>query len=66
MTIGIFIIVSGNHSANNYFKEIYCFLKSMSKKGMSTKENTLQLPPQFSSTSGCGSESETECSSFKK
>ena len=33
---------------------------------MSTKENTLLLPPQFSSTSSGGSESETEYSSFGK
>ena len=33
---------------------------------MSTKENTLQLPPQFSSTSSSESEPETEYSSFKK
>ena len=33
---------------------------------MSTKENTLQLPPQFHSTSSSESQSETEYSSFKK
>ena len=38
----------------------------MSNKDMSTKENTLQLPPQFSSTSSGKSESETEYSSFGK
>ena len=32
----------------------------------STKENNLQLPPQFPSTSSSESESETEYSSFKK
>ena len=42
MTTRIFIIVSANHSANNNFKDTYCFLKLMSNKGMSTKENTLQ------------------------
>ena len=31
----------------------------------STKENTLQLPPQFPSTSSSERESETEYSSFK-
>ena len=38
----------------------------MSSIKMSTKENTLQLPPQFSSTSSSESESETEYSNFKK
>ena len=66
MTTGIFIIVSANHSANNNFKENYCFLKLMSNKRMGTKENNLQLPPQFSNTNSSGSESETEYSSFKK
>ena len=32
----------------------------------STEESTLQLPPQFPSTSSSESESETEYSSFKK
>ena len=32
----------------------------MSSKGMSTKENTLQLPPQFQSTSTSESKSETK------
>ena len=32
----------------------------MSSNGMSTKENTLQLPPQFHSTSTSESESETK------
>ena len=38
----------------------------MSNKETSTKENTLQLPLQFSSTSSGQSESETEYSSFRK
>ena len=38
----------------------------MTSNEMSTKENTLQLPPQFPSTSSSESESETEYSSFKK
>ena len=38
----------------------YRFLKLMSSDGMSIKENTLQLPPQFSSTSTSESESETK------
>ena len=38
----------------------------MASNEMSTKENTLQLPPQFPSTSSSESESETEYSSFKK
>ena len=38
MTTGIFIIVSANHSANNNFKENYCFMKLMSNKEMSTKK----------------------------
>ena len=63
MTIGIFIIVSANHSANN-FKKNYCFQKLMSNKEMLTKENTLQLPPQFPSISSDESESENEYSSF--
>ena len=66
MTTGIFIIVSANDSANSTFKENYCFLKLMSNNGMSTKENTMQLSPQFSSSSSSGSESETKYSSFKK
>ena len=33
---------------------------------MSTKENTLQLPTEFSSTSSSESESETEYSNLKK
>ena len=33
---------------------------------MSTKENTLQLPPQFPSTNSSERESDTEYSSFKK
>ena len=32
----------------------------MSSNGMSTKENTLQLPPEFHSTSTSESESETK------
>ena len=63
MTIGIFIIVSANHSANN-FKKNYCFQKLMSNKEMLTKENTLQLPPRFLSISSDESESGTEYSSF--
>ena len=51
MTTGIFIIVSAYHSANNKFKESHCFLNLMSNKKMSTKENILQLPPQFPSIS---------------
>ena len=66
MTTRIFIIVSANYCANNNFKENYCFLKLMSNKETSTKENTLQLPLQFSSTSSGQSESETEYSSFRK
>ena len=66
MTTEIFIIVSTNYSANNNFKESYCFLKLMSNKVMSTKENTLQLPPQFPSISSGERESETEYSSFGK
>ena len=38
----------------------YCFLKLMSSNRMSTKENTLQLPPQSLSTSASESESETK------
>ena len=38
----------------------------MSNKQISTKENTLQLPPQFPSISSGESESETEYSSFGK
>ena len=38
----------------------------MSSNRMSTKENTLQLPPQFPGISSFESESETENSSFKK
>ena len=64
MTTGTSIIVSANHSANN--KENYCFLKLMSNKEISTKENTLQLPPQIPSTSTVESDSENECSSFGK
>ena len=66
MTTGIFIIVSANHSANSNFKENYCFPKLLSNKEMSTKQNTLQLPPQFSSPSSGESEPETEYSSFGK
>ena len=51
MTTGIFIIVSANHSVNNNFKENDFFLKLTLNKEMSTKENTLQLPPQFPSIS---------------
>ena len=43
----------------------YCFLKLMSSNGMSTKENTLQLPPQFHSASASESESETKINSIK-
>ena len=42
------------------------FLKLISTSEMSTKENTLQLPTQFSSTSCSESESETEYSNLKK
>ena len=66
MTTGIFIIVSANHSANNIFKGNYCFLKLMSNKEMSTKENTLQLPPHFPSISSGESESKAEFRSFGK
>ena len=38
----------------------YCFLKLMSNNRMSIKENTLQLPPQFHSTSASKSTSETK------
>ena len=38
----------------------------MPSNKMSTKENTLHLPPRFPSTSSSESESETEYSSFKK
>ena len=38
----------------------------MSSNGMSTKENTQQLLPQFPSTRSSESELETEYSSFKK
>ena len=51
MTTKIFIIVSANNSVSNNFKESYCFLNLMLNKEMSSKENTLQLPPQFSSIS---------------
>ena len=44
----------------------YGFLKLMSNNEMSTKENTLQLPTQFSSTSSSESESGTEYSNLKK
>ena len=42
------------------------FLKLISTSEMSTKENTLQLPTQFSSTSCSESESGTEYSNLKK
>ena len=38
----------------------------MPSKKMSTKENTLHLPPRFPSTSSSENESEPEYSSFKK
>ena len=38
----------------------------MPSKEMPTKENTLQLPPQFPSTTISESESESEYRSFKK
>ena len=38
----------------------------MPSNKMSTKENTLHLPPRFPSTSSSESESETEYSSFEK
>ena len=38
----------------------------MSINEMSTKENTLQLPIQFSNTTNSENESETEYGSFKK
>ena len=41
----------------------YCFLKLMSSKGMSTKENTLQLLSQFHSS--FESESETKINLIK-
>ena len=37
----------------------------MSSNGMSTKENTLQLPPQFHSTSTSKSESDTKINLIK-
>ena len=37
----------------------------MSSNGMSTKENTLQLPPQFHSTSASESKSETKINLIK-
>ena len=37
----------------------------MSSNKMSTKENTLQLPPQFHSTSASESESETKINLIK-
>ena len=37
----------------------------MSSNGMSTKENTLQLPPEFHSTSTSESESETKINLIK-
>ena len=43
----------------------YCFRKLMSSNGMSTRENTLQLPPQFHSTSASESESETKINLIK-
>ena len=43
----------------------YSFLKFMSSNGMSTKENTLQLPPQFPSTSSSESEPETNADLIK-
>ena len=43
----------------------YCFLKLMSSNGMTTKENTLQLPPQFHSTSASEGESETKINVIK-
>ena len=43
----------------------YSFLKLISSNGMSTKENTLHLPPQFHSTSASESESETQISLIK-
>ena len=38
----------------------YCFRKLMSSNGMSTRDNTLQLPPQFHSISASESESENK------
>ena len=43
----------------------YCFLKIMSSNEMSTKENILQLPPQFHSTSVSESEPETKINLIK-
>ena len=43
----------------------YCFLKLMSSNGMSTRENTLQLPPQFHSTSASESEPENKINLIK-
>ena len=43
----------------------YSFLKFMSSNGMSTIENTLQLPPQFPSTSSSESEPETNADLIK-
>ena len=37
----------------------------MSSNGMSTKENTLQLPPHFHSTNASESESETKINLIK-
>ena len=65
MTTGTFIIVSANHSANNNFKEECCFLKLMSNKEMSTKENTQQLPQQFPSNSSVESDLQNKDSSFR-
>ena len=60
-SIKSFVKIVHNYLLIKY--EIVCFLKLLSSNGMSTKENTLQLPPQFTSSE---SESETEYSSFKK
>ena len=43
----------------------YCFLKVISSNQMSTKENTLQLPPQFPCNSTSESDSETQISFIK-
>ena len=43
----------------------YYFLNLMSSKPISTKENTLQLPPQFPSTTTPESEPETKINLIK-
>ena len=43
----------------------YSFLKLISSNGMSTKENTLHLPPQFHSTSASENKSGTKINLIK-